>query len=257
MEKVLEARGLLKDYVSRGVFKSTTVRALDNISFSLENNKIYTILGESGSGKSTLAMVIAGLTDYQGEAKLFDREIKEWAGQDRLGFCRAVQIVFQDPLASMDPRYKVSEFFNEALSLHYPKATKKEKLSLIEKTLSDVRLSLDVLPKRPHQLSGGQRQRVSIARALILRPRLLILDEITSALDRETQDRVLGIVKEIFNRRKGLILMITHDLDVAEKVSDWIILMRGGRIVEISPKGKFFDEPVSEYGRELLSLRLQ
>ncbi len=256
MEKVLEARGLIKDYVSKGIFKSTTVRALDNISFSLENNKIYTILGESGSGKSTLAMAISGLVDYQGKLALFDREIKDWVKQDRLGFYRTVQVVFQDPLASMDPRYKVREFFYEALSLHYPKATKEQKSDLIEKTLSDVGLSVDVLPKRPHQLSGGQRQRASIARALMLRPKVLILDEITSALDKDTQAKILNLVKEIFDKHKGLILMITHDLDVAEKVSDWIILMKGGRIVEISPKERFFEEPMSDYGKELLALRL-
>lgn len=245
---VLEARGLSKAFVGPD---GRLRQVLDDVSLQLRAGQTLGVVGESGSGKSTLGRILLGLErPEQGSLQL--------AGQDWLALSAAqqrqarqgIQVVFQDPLASFDPRYTVLRVLAEALAhAGVPRALQRtEAAALLER----VQLPAGLLERRPLELSGGQRQRIAIARALAMKPRVLVLDEPVSALDVSVQARILALLAELKAELNLACLFISHDLGVVEQVSDHVLVMQGGRVVEQGAAAQVLGQPRQAYTRALL-----
>lgn len=226
MSDVLKITDLKKSFV----VKKSTLSAVNGISFSLEEGECLGLTGESGSGKSTVAQIIAGFVradsgtmEYLG--KNIDLRKKDF--KSRIG----VQLIFQDPFSSLNPKMKVKKILGEA-ALYLSDMTKTQRLERAGEVLELVRLNQSYLEKYPYQLSGGECQRVAIARALMLMPRLLICDEITSALDVSVRSQILSIIEKLKIEEKISILFITHDLLSASRVCDNVAVMHSGMIVD-------------------------
>jgi oligopeptide/dipeptide ABC transporter ATP-binding protein len=235
MTALLTADGLVKTFsVGAGWFGAhDAVHALSDVSFDLESAETLAIVGESGCGKSTLARCLVGLTDLaQGALVLGGRDSREFLRQDFLGFHRFIQIVFQDPYASLNPRRTIQQSIADALRLHRI-CNASERRGKVAELLERVGLSGDYLDRYPHELSGGQRQRACIARALAVEPKVLVLDEPVSALDVSIQAQIINLLKDI-QRRSGIAyLFISHNLALVERISDRIAVMYLGQIIEI------------------------
>ena len=233
--------------------------ALDGIDFELREGTTLGVAGESGSGKSTLALCILGLLRASGEALY--QEGAEAGGRvhalTRLSsrafrpLRRDLQIVLQDPFASLSPRLTVAAIVGEGLGIHHLGKNRAERLELVSRALRDVDLDPDIGFRYPHEFSGGQRQRIAIARALVLRPRLLILDEPTSALDATIQKQVLELLRRLQDQYKLTYIFITHDLRVLRSVADRVAVMQRGKIVEQGRADEVFAHPEHEYTRRL------
>lgn len=253
---ILEIKNLKKYFpITRGVFGKIVgwVRAVDNVSFSVEHRRIYSIVGESGCGKSTLARTIIGIYEPNSGEIYFDGvEISKLKGEERLKILREMSIVFQDPTSSLNPRKKVREIIEAPLVVHRVGASK-EREERARELVKLVELDETFLNRYPHELSGGQRQRVAIARALALQPKLVILDEPTSALDVSVQAKILKLLKRLQEKLKLTYLLITHDLGVVRNFADYISVMYAGKIVESAPVGRIFSEPTHPYTRALIS----
>jgi ABC-type dipeptide/oligopeptide/nickel transport system ATPase subunit len=244
MSKILEIKNLSVFY------KRSKLWALKNINLAVQANELMIILGESGSGKSTLGKVIVRLVKPTKGSVFFQGKdiFKEW----KKDYCQKVSMVFQDPYASLNPYYTVREVLEEPMKIH--KIPKKERVLRIEKYLRLVKLNPEeFINRKITALSGGQRQRIAIARALILEPTLIIADEPTSALDISIAYDILKIFKDIKENLKKTILLITHDIKVAKFLGETIVLMKDGKILEISSKERFFKNPQHPYGKYLLS----
>ena len=229
------------------------LRAVDGVDLSVARGEVLGLVGESGCGKSTLARVITGiLPPTAGEVVYDQRKVAGLKGRDRLDYLLKVQMIFQDPYASLDPRMKVSRIVGEALSLHklVPKAQLDE---AVDRALTEVGLDTAYRERYPHQFSGGQRQRIGIARALALEPDVLVADEAVSALDVSVQAQILTLIKDIQQRLGLAILFVTHDLRVAAQICDRIAVMQRGRIVEAGPTAALFAVPSHDYTRALLA----
>ena len=201
------------------------------------------MIGESGSGKSTLALALLNLISAQGEIKFFNQ--KTWA-KNNFDLRRQVQIVFQDPFSSLNPRMKVQDIIAEGLLIHKVQGD-------VETIMKKLNLDLNLKNRYPHQLSGGQRQRVAIARALILNPRILILDEPTSALDTATQNEILQLLAEVQNSQKISYILISHDLEVVAQIADEIMVLKAGQIVDLGKKSQIISDPKNSYTKQLIS----
>ena len=236
----------------RGLFggASREVRALSNVSFDLKEGETLGVVGESGSGKSTLAKCIARLVDADaGQVLISGEDFLSVKGESLRKFRRNVQLVFQDPYSSLDPRQKVGSIITEGPILHgQDKETATRRMIEL---LETVGLDKKAANRFPHEFSGGQRQRIGIARALALQPRLLIADEAVSALDVSVQAQVLRLLKDIRDQFKLTLLFITHDLRVAAQICDSIMVMSKGEVVEYGSTHKIFQSPEHPYTREL------
>ncbi len=206
---ILTVKNLAINYAKKTV--------INDLNLTLKSGENLGIVGESGSGKSTLALALCNLISWRGEMKFFGE--KTWQ-KNNFSLRKDVQIVFQDPFSSLNPRMRVAEIINEGLVIHGQFS--EEKLSLMMKRLH---LAEELTTRYPHQLSGGQRQRVAIARALILNPQILILDEPTSALDVATQNEIVKLLLEIQNRQKISYILISHDLDVVGQIASRTITL--------------------------------
>jgi ABC-type microcin C transport system duplicated ATPase subunit YejF len=242
----------------QGVFKrnSTLLKAVDDINLTIHQGTTLGIIGESGSGKSTLALCLLGLTAFQGTIRYSrdDREIllSQLSSRQFRPLRRHMQIVFQDPFSSLSPRLTVEQIIGEGLQVHEPSLSRKERQVLVEQALLEVELTPEMAGRFPHEFSGGQRQRIAIARALILKPELLILDEPTSALDVTIQAQIITLLRSL-QRRHGLTyVFITHDLRVLRSLADELAVMRQGRIVEQGPADRIFTQPKHDYTQQLL-----
>ncbi|MEN9759490.1 MAG: hypothetical protein RL676_639 [Pseudomonadota bacterium] len=236
----------------RGLFKGSAreVRALSGVSFDLKEGETLGVVGESGSGKSTLAKCIARLVDADdGQILISGQDFLSAKGEALRKFRRNVQLVFQDPYSSLDPRQKVGSIIAEGPILHGE--DRDVAMQRMFELLQTVGLDKKAADRFPHEFSGGQRQRIGIARALALQPRLLIADEAVSALDVSVQAQVLRLLKEIRDQFKLTLLFITHDLRVAAQICDSIMVMSKGQAVEYGPTQKIFDAPEHPYTREL------
>ncbi|ESY87731.1 ABC transporter ATP-binding protein [Mesorhizobium sp. LNHC220B00] len=236
-----------------GVFGRVTrrVHAVEGVSFSIAPNETLALVGESGCGKSTTAKALAGLVPYSGDIVVGGRNLSGLGRDERKAVRRDVQMIFQDPYASLDPRMRVGDLVAEPLLIHGI-ASKEERRERVAALFDRVGLSSDQMELYPHEFSGGQRQRVCIARALALRPKLIIADESVSALDVSVQARVLDLLKELQREFGVAYLFISHDMAVVENVSDRVAVMYLGQIVEMGTRDQVFSNPRHPYTRRLI-----
>ncbi len=250
---VLRTEKLGKNYTSSGFFqKARVVKAAIDVDLEIRRGETLGIVGESGSGKSTVARCIARLIDpSEGRVLLGDTDIATMSASKLRPHRRRVQIVFQDPYRSMNPRITVGEFIIEGpMNFGLPR---EEAMARARKLMETVRLDPNSLDRYPHQFSGGQRQRICIARALAMEPELLIADEAVSALDVSVQKQVLELLDEIRQRLNLAVLFITHDLRVAAQICDYVAVMSKGRVVEYGPAAQVFGSPRDEYTKALFA----
>jgi len=232
------------------------LRALDGVSLSVRAGETLGVVGESGSGKTTLAQCLLRLQACEGAIE-FDGTRLDQLSQGRLrGLRRNFQVVFQDPYSSLSPRLTVEQIIGEGLQVHFPTQDRATRRARVERALEEVGLERDMLWRYPHEFSGGQRQRIAIARAVVLEPRLLVLDEPTSSLDASVQKQVLELLRELQVRHGLSYLFITHDLAVIRAMSHRLVVMREGRIVEQGETEGLFRAPQHEYTRALLQASL-
>ena len=255
---MLEVRGLGKTFAAGGMFRAIgkDKRAVDGVSFKLDAGETLAIVGESGSGKSTIARLAMRLLQASdGEIFWADENVSSMAGSALRGRRSHIQMVFQDPFASLNPRMKIWESVAEGLRVHFPEMSRSQRRQRVAETLALCGLDDSGLERYPHQFSGGQRQRIGIARALIVEPKVLVLDEPVSALDVSVQAQILNLLKEI-QAAKGLAyLFISHDLSVVRHVTDRVSVMFAGRIVEQGTTATVFDHSRHPYTRALLDAR--
>lgn len=252
---LIAAEGVKKYFPVRGgVFggRVGVVRAVDGVTFSVRRGETLGLVGESGCGKSTLGRTLNRLEKpTSGRVTFEGRDIARAAGKDLHALRRDIQMIFQDPYSSLNPRMTVGEIVREPLLVHRV-GTKAEQLETVRELLEVVGLTGDLLGRYPHEFSGGQRQRVGLARALALEPKLVIADEPVSALDVSVQSQVLNLMVRLQRERRLTYLFISHDLSVVEYVSDTIAIMYLGRIVEIGPSAAIFGRPAHPYTRALI-----
>ena len=228
--------------------------AVNEISMETFDGEVLGIVGESGSGKSTLAKAILGLQKLSsGHVEVFGETLAEINNKELKEIRKKMQVVFQDPFSSLNPRMTVFEILKEPLDSFFPAMTKESAQKDIEDGLMEVGLTPEYLGRYPHELSGGQCQRVAIARALMPKPQLLICDEAVSALDASIRGEIIDLLLRIKNEKKLTIIFIAHDLAVVRKICDRVIVMQSGKIVEQGPTEKVFFEPEQEYTAALLS----
>ena len=254
-EPLVEVRNLKKYYLPRKKLlgeKPRPVRAVDGVSFAIPRGTTFGLVGESGCGKTTLGKTIIGLQrTTAGEILFRDREIQACSAREQRELYRRMQMVFQDPYSSLDPRKTVRQIVSEPLR-GFREASGAALDARVRAALRDCGLSDDDLNRYPHQVSGGQRQRICIARALILKPDFLLCDEPVSALDVSVQAQVINLLKDMQIQHGIAMLFISHDLSVVEHISDRVAVMYLGRIVEMGDKRAIFDAPAHPYTRALL-----
>jgi len=231
-----------------------TLKAVDGVSFDLYEGETLGVVGESGCGKSTLARSILNLIPATaGEIVWMGRDLRQGSEKDWLAVRRDIQMIFQDPLASLNPRMTIAQIIGEPLRVHRPELSSEEVMKRVRAMMVKVGLREQMINRYPHEFSGGQCQRIGIARALILEPKLIICDEPVSALDVSIQAQIINLLKEL-QREMGLALIfIAHDLAVVKHISDRILVMYLGREMELAEKHALYDKPSHPYTRALLS----
>jgi len=253
---LLEVRDFKVHYpVRKGLFQRVVdhVRAVDGVSFRLQPGETLALVGESGCGKTTLGKGILNLIETSGGKVEFDgTDITAAGGEQRRALCRAMQIVFQDPYAAMNPRMIVGDIIEEGMKAVKPEMSAGQRRARVESLLESVGLSPESRLRYPHEFSGGQRQRICIARALAVEPRLIVCDEPTSALDVSVQVQILALLKELREREKLSYLFITHDLGVVADIAHRVAVMYRGQIVETGPTEQVLLRPEHPYTRSLL-----
>ena len=252
---LLEARNLARHYrVSRGLFKPPAiVKALNGVSFTLEPGQTLAVVGESGCGKSTLARALTLIeTPTAGDLKLGGVDVAAADAATLKALRQSVQMVFQNPYASLNPRKRVAQMLDEPLVLNtpLPAAERRERVGAM---LAQVGLRPEFAQRYPHMFSGGQRQRIAIARAMMLSPTLLVADEPTSALDGSIQAQILNLFMDLQASTRIAYVFISHNLSVVEHIAERVMVMYLGRVVEFAPKATLFAQPLHPYTRALLS----
>ncbi len=251
---VLSGQNVTVDYdIPGGILsKASVFRAVDGVNINLRQGQTIGIVGESGSGKSTLGRALLRLTNAKGRITF---EKKEITGLDRKAMRplrRRLQLVFQDPYGSLSPRQTVGEIITEGLFVHEPQLSRAERDKRAIEALKEVGLDPAARNRYPHEFSGGQRQRIAIARAIILKPDVVILDEPTSALDRSVQGQVIDLLRELQKTHGLSYIFISHDLSVIKAISDYVIVMKDGKIVEEGETDAIFNAPSADYTKTLI-----
>jgi len=239
--------------IKKGVMRRTVdhVKAVDGVSFSLPKGQTLGIVGESGSGKSTLGLAILRLIGSRGEIRFQGHELSSLSQRDVRPLRRQMQVVFQDPFGSLSPRMSVGQIIGEGLRIHRIGTAKEQEAAIIE-ALVEVGLDPDTRHRYPHEFSGGQRQRIAIARALVLKPALILLDEPTSALDRTVQRQVVELLRSLQQKYDLTYLFISHDLAVVRALSHQMMVVKQGQVVEQGVAGEIFAAPQHPYTQQLL-----
>jgi len=239
--------------IQRGLLKRTVghIKAVNAATLSVRAGETVGIVGESGSGKTTLALAIMRLISSDGPVTFLGRNIQGLRSRQLRPIRADMQIVFQDPYGSLSPRMTVEEIIAEGLTIHHPAG--KENRSLVAAIMAEVGLDPAMMHRYPHEFSGGQRQRIAIARAMILRPKLLVLDEPTSALDMTVQVQIVTLLRELQKKYRLAYLFISHDLKVVRALSHHVVVMKAGDVVEQGPAERIFDAPRTDYTRELMA----
>ncbi|HGM5581047.1 TPA: peptide ABC transporter ATP-binding protein [Pseudomonas putida] len=255
MSVVLSARELTRHYeVSRGLFKGhALVRALNGVSFELEAGKTLAVVGESGCGKSTLARALTLIEEpSSGSLQIAGTEVNGANKAQRKQLRRDVQMVFQSPYASLNPRQKIGDQLAEPLLIN-TSLSKAERRDRVQKMMQQVGLRPEHYQRYPHMFSGGQRQRIALARAMMLQPKVLVADEPTSALDVSIQAQVLNLFMDLQKEFNTAYVFISHNLAVVRHVADQVLVMYLGRPAEMGPKEDIYDKPLHPYTQALLS----
>jgi microcin C transport system ATP-binding protein len=241
--------------IKRGVFQRTVshVKAVDGISIALRAGRTLGVVGESGSGKTTLGLALLRLEHSEGTINFDGARIDDKNEREIRPLRREMQIVFQDPYSSLSPRMSISQIIGEGLKVHdiAPDAAGRD--ALIDTALTEVGLDPDAKHRYPHEFSGGQRQRISIARALALKPKLIILDEPTSALDMSVQAQIVDLLRELQDRHELAYMFISHDLKVVRALADEVLVIKDGKMVEHGPAAHVFDNPQTAYTKALMA----
>ena len=256
---IVEAAGLKVWFpIKGGVLRRTQgyVKAVDGIDFTLREGHTLGVVGESGSGKTTLGLALLRLERAQGRIVFDGREIQALRAREVRPLRREMQIVFQDPYGSLSPRLSIGQIIAEGLRIHGIGRGEAERTQAITDALQEVRLEPDVRHRYPHEFSGGQRQRIAIARALVLKPRFLVLDEPTSALDMSVQAQIVDLLRELQERHRLAYLFISHDLRVVRALADDVMVLKDGRVVEQGAAARIFEAPRDPYTKALLAAAL-
>jgi peptide/nickel transport system ATP-binding protein len=254
-EPVLSLKNVSFDVpLNNSLFKNVRKSILQNITFDLYKGETLGLVGESGSGKTTIGRVIMRLIDSNSGTIVFKgKNINGFSKSEFSDFRKSVQIVFQDPYSSLNPKHTVGNALLEVLLVHNIGKTVKERVARVYELLEMVNLSADSFNRYPHQFSGGQRQRIGIARILALNPEIIIFDESIAALDVTIQAQILAILNNLKQKLNLTYIFITHDLEVVRSISNRIIVLNGGKIEEIGSSESVFSNPISEYTRNLIA----
>ena len=230
------------------------IKAVDHISFTIEPGTTVGLVGESGSGKTTTGRAIAGIGPISGgDVRFLDQSIQHFSRTERKQFRRQVQMVFQDPFASLNPRQKVADIIAEGIDNFHLAGSHQERMDHVLQLLAQVGLPPDAINRFPHEFSGGQRQRIGIARALAVQPKFLVLDEPISALDVSIQAQIVNLLRRIQKEQQLTYLFIAHDLSMVHYISDKIVVMYRGRIVEAGATEAVYRHPLHPYTQTLLA----
>ena len=255
-KELLSVKNLTVKYpLSKNFWGKTkqTINALDNINLTIPEGITLGIVGESGSGKTTLGQAICNLIKSEGEIIFSNQNIKKIDKKSLKNLRSQIQIIFQDPYNSLNPRMTIAQIIGEGLEVHFPKLSTYSKTRKILQTSKDVGLNKNDLRKYPHEFSGGQRQRIAIARAIILNPRLLILDEPTSALDVTIQAQIIKLLQKLQKDKQLTYIFISHDMRAIKSMSDEIAVMKDGKIIEIGKAKSIFEHPQNPYTQNLIN----
>lgn len=227
-------------------------KAVDKVSFDLRQGETLGIVGESGSGKTSLALAVINLLKHRGNIEILtDNEY-----QNLHQFSKDLQIVFQDPYNSLNPRMTIKQIIEEGLTVHFKQLRKSEKINKIKEILKEVNLNESIMDAYPHEFSGGQRQRIALARALILNPKIIILDEPTSALDVTVQAQIVELLKSLQIKYKISYIFISHDMNAIRAMSHRVMVMKNGKIIEQGVTTQIFEQPQQPYTQQLIKASL-
>lgn len=232
--------------------KPRYLTAVNEVSLTLRKGQTIGVVGESGSGKSTLGRAILRLIGSEGKIAYLGKELAS-PGAPMRPLRRHLQMVFQDPFGSLSPRMTIGRIITEGLLIHEPRLTSRERDERAVIALREVGLDPAMRNRYPHELSGGQRQRIAIARTMILKPNVIVLDEPTSALDRSVQKQIVALLRDLQKAHGLSYIFISHDMAVVRAVSDYVIVMKDGKIVEEGDTTQVFDHPKQDYTRTLMA----
>ena len=230
------------------------IRAVDDVSFTIEPGCTVGLVGESGSGKTTVGRTILKLiSSTSGRVLYKGNDILPMSEREFRPLRREMQMIFQDPFGSLNPRFTIGEIVGEALEIHFPEMNRSDRAARVADLLRLVGLKADMMRRYPHEFSGGQRQRIGIARALAVEPRFIVCDEPVSALDVSVQAQIVNLLQDLQEQFGIAYLFIAHDLAVVEHISDHVLVMHHGKIVESASAEAIYNDPQNEYTKTLLS----
>jgi peptide/nickel transport system ATP-binding protein/oligopeptide transport system ATP-binding protein len=234
--------------------KTGDIKAVDGVSFSVEPGQTVGLVGESGSGKTTVGRTILKLTPATSGSVAFQgRDILPLSESEFRPLRREMQMIFQDPFGSLNPRFSISEIVSEALEIHFPEKSRSERRDRVAELLRLVGLQPEMMKRYPHEFSGGQRQRIGIARALAVEPSFIVCDEPVSALDVSVQAQIVNLLQDLQEQFQIAYLFIAHDLAVVEHISDHVLVMHHGKIVESATAEAIYNNPQDDYTKALLA----
>ena len=241
--------------IKRGFFGKVVghVKAVDGLTFDIPQGQTLGVVGESGSGKTTLGLAILRLISSKGHIRFDGRDIEGLKTGDLRAMRASMQIVFQDPFASLSPRLSIAEIVGEGLRVHFPAMRYEDRRRAAAEALAETGITGDILDRYPHEFSGGQRQRIAIARALVLKPKFIVLDEPTSALDMSVQAQIVDLLRDLQARHNLTYMFISHDLKVVRALSHQVVVMKDGQVVEHGPASEIFERPKTDYTRALMA----
>jgi peptide/nickel transport system ATP-binding protein len=254
-DNVLVVKNLSKSfYVPQGLFGKREFKAVKDVSFNLPRGKTLGVVGESGCGKTTVGLTLLRLHKATGGSALFEgKDLIAMGEKEYLPYKRRIQIIFQNPYASLNPRFTVGQILLEPMRIHRIEASDKDRVARAYWLLEKVGLPAHAFHRYPHEFSGGQRQRIAIARCLTMKPEILVCDESVSALDVSVQAQVLNLLQDLQDEFGLSYIFISHDLSVVKYISDQVMVMHGGQVVEMGNPDELYSNPVHPYTRTLLS----
>ena len=255
-EPLIHAENLRVWYpIKKGIFRRSHdyVKAVDDVTITVNKGQTLGVVGESGSGKTTLGLSLLRLISSKGEIQFKEQKIQGLKFRNLRPLRREMQIIFQDPFGSLNPRMSVGQIVEEGMKVHDIAKNGEERKQIISRVLEDVGLDPKIKDRYPHEFSGGQRQRVAIARAIVLKPQLIVLDEPTSSLDVSVQSQIINLLQQLQKEHNLSYIFISHDLKVVRAMADQVIVMRNGKVVEEGEVELIFEDPQNDYTKSLIT----